>query len=175
MRRLPIAFALALVVLGAGCGTPTGAPTTSTDGSTVPPSSASTTSTSTTLPDDSPGAAALADAEARWAAAGATSYRFTLVRSCYCSDEWIGPFDVTVTDGVASVTRLGVAVDPTIAAELPLTAELLFAHLRAHLGDVDYRATFDAATGFPLSFWSDPIPGAADDELGLDTSDLQLG
>lgn len=165
-----------LAVLGVGCGTTPGTPTTSTDGSTVPPSSTSTTTTTTTtIPNDSPEAAELTDAEARWAATGATSYRFTLVRSCYCLDEWTGPFDVTVVDGVPSVTRLGVAVDPMIAAELPLTAELLFAHLRAHLDDADYRATFDAATGFPLSFWSDPIPEAADDELGLDTSNLQLG
>lgn len=176
MRRPSITLVLTLAVLGLGCGTPAGTPTTSTDGSTVPPSSTSTTtSSSTTVPNDSPEAVALADAESRWVATGATSYRFTLVRSCYCLDEWIGPFDVTVVDGIASVTRLGLAVDPTIAAELPLTAELLFAHLRAHLDDADYRATFDTATGFPLSFWSDPIPEAADDELGLDTSTLQLG
>lgn len=177
MHRRPNALVLSLAVFSLGCGTTTGTPTTSTGGSTVPPSSTSTTttSTSTTVPDDSPEAAALADAARRWAATGATSYRFTLVRSCYCLDEWIGPFDVMVVDGVASVTRLGVAVDPAIAAELPLTAELLFAHLRAHLDDADYRASFDTATGFPLSFWSDPIPEAADDELGLDTSTLQLG
>lgn len=169
MRTLPIAVATMLVTLTAACGTPSGAPATTA--SSTPP----TTSTTTSVPIGSPDAAALAAAEARWATLGATRYRFTLVRSCYCLEEWTGPFDVTVVDGVAEVTRLGVAVDPTIAAALPRTAELLFAHLWAHVDDTDYRATFDPATGLPLSFWSDPIPEAADDELGLDVSDLRLG
>ena len=32
---------------------------------------------------------------------------------------------------------------------------------------VAIRVEFDQATGLPLSIWSDPIPEAADDELGV--------
>jgi hypothetical protein len=32
--------------------------------------------------------------------------------------------------------------------------------------------TYDQATGLPLSVWSDPIPEAADDELGIEVRDF---
>jgi len=33
---------------------------------------------------------------------------------------------------------------------------------------------FDPISGFVLSVWSDPIPAAADDELGLTISDVVI-
>ena len=123
-----------------------------------------------TLPATPP--TSLAAARAAWETRGAVDYDFTIRRDCYCLDEYVGPFSVVVRDGWATATRDGAAVDPSLLEGLPLTAESLFAFADERETQAAFRATFDPTSGFLLSVWSDPIPEAADDELGLTISDL---
>ena len=112
---------------------------------------------------------ALEEARAAWASSGINNYDFTITRQCFCTEEYVGPFTVRVRDGVSTVTRSsdGSEVDPLVLNLLPLSAEELFRFAEERQDQASFRITFDQATGLPLSVWSDPIPEAADDELGV--------
>ena len=114
----------------------------------------------------------LDEARAAWASSGINNYDFTITRQCFCLETWIGPFAVRVRDGVSTVTRLsdGSEVEPMILEQLPLSAEELFQFAEERQEQASFRVTYDQATGLPLSVWSDPIPEAADDELGVEVS-----
>ena len=114
----------------------------------------------------------LEKARAAWVSSGATNYDFTITRQCFCMEEYVGPFAVRVRDGVSTVTRSsdGSEVDPLILNLLPLSAEELFRFAEERQDQASFRVEFDQATGLPLSVWSDPIPEAADDELGVEVS-----
>ena len=119
---------------------------------------------------------ALDEARAVWAASGIGDYDFTITRQCFCLETWVGPFAVRVRDGVSTVTRLsdGSEVEPMILEQLPLSAEELFAFAEERQEQASFRVTYDQATGLPLSIWSDPIPEAADDELGVEVRDFTV-
>ena len=125
----------------------------------------------TTTPSATPVGAidTLDEARAAWASSGINNYDFTISRQCFCTEEYIGPFAVRVRDGVSTVTRSsdGSAVDPDVLKQLPVSAEELFQFAEERQAQASFRITFDQATGLPLSIWSDPIPEAADDELGV--------
>lgn len=116
----------------------------------------------------------LADARAVWATRGSDDYHFTISRQCFCIDEYRGPFEVTVRDRAATVLREGAPADPRLLEGLPLDADALFAFAAEREQQQDFRATFDPTTGFLLSVWSDPIPEAVDEELGLTVTDFSL-
>ena len=115
---------------------------------------------------------ALDETRAVWAARDIGDYDFTITRQCFCLETWTGPFSVRVRDGVSTVTRLsdGSEVEPMILEQLPLSAEELFAFAEERQEQASFRVTYDQATGLPLIIWSDPIPEAADDELGVEVS-----
>ena len=150
-------FAAALLSVAlAACGSPAASPTTS------PTASA-------TIDGE---VDSLDEARLAWANAGIPSYDFTISRQCFCMESYIGPFTVQVRDGLSTVTRRsdGSEVDPLILDQLPLSAEELFAFVEERQEQASFRATYDQATGLPLTVWSDPIPEAADDELGIEVS-----
>ena len=154
-------LALALLTIAiAACAGPTGTPSPSL--SPVPSGTPSGTVDS------------LETARATWAASDINDYDFTITRQCFCVETWIGPFAVQVRDGVSVVTRAidGSKVEPMILEQLPLSAEELFQFAEERQGQASFRITYDQATGLPLSIWSDPIPGAADDELGIEVRDF---
>jgi hypothetical protein len=111
----------------------------------------------------------LDEARTAWASSGINNYDFTISRQCFCTEEYIGPFAVRVRNGVSTVTRSsdGSEVDPLILSLLPLSAEELFRFAEERQDQASFRVTYDQSTGLPLSVWSDPIPEAADDELGV--------
>ena len=117
---------------------------------------------------------ALDEARAAWASSGINNYDFTITRQCFCMEEYAGPFTVRVRDGVSTVTRRsdGSEVDPLVLNLLPLSAEELFRFAEERQDQASFRVTYDQTTGLPLSVWSDPIPEAADDELGVLVSDF---
>lgn len=123
--------------------------------------------------------AALDAAVARWEGVGAPTYTFTLTNGCFCAPETVGPIDIVVVDGVVqSMTLTDQVYDTTwIGSTVPAaqqqwiagTAEALFDLIRGRIGQKDFEATYDATTGFPVRFYSDPIPAAVDDEFGFST------
>ena len=118
----------------------------------------------------------LEEARAAWSSSGINNYDFTISRQCFCMEEYVGPFTVRVRDGVSTVTRSsdGSAVDPDVLKQLPVSAEELFQFAEERKDQASFRVEFDQATGLPLSVWSDPIPQAADDELGIEVRDFTV-
>ena len=112
---------------------------------------------------------ALDEARAAWASSGAANYDFVISRQCFCVVGYVGPFTVRVRSGASTVTYSsdGSAVDPDVLRQLPVNAEELFQFVEDRQDQASFRVGFDQATGLPLSVWSDPIPEAADDELGV--------
>ena len=157
LRNKRLSLALLTLVLAA-CASPT----------TTPQPSPSATPSGTPSGEID----ALDEARSVWAASGISNYDFTITRQCFCLETWVGPFAVRVRDGVSTVTRLsdGSEVEPMILEQLPLSAEELFAFAEERQEQASFRVTYDQATGLPLSVWSDPIPEAADDELGVEVS-----
>jgi hypothetical protein len=151
-----------LTLIVAACGSPTSSPTTS-------PSPSATASATIDGEIDT-----LDEARTVWASSGISSYRYTITRQCFCMETFIGPFAVQVQNGASIATRLsdGSEVDPIILELLPLSAEELFAFAEERQAQASFRVTYDQATGLPLSVWSDPIPEAADDELGIEVRDF---
>ena len=154
-RLMGALIALASILVATACTSPT----------TTPQPSPSATPSGTPSGEID----ALDEARAVWAASGISDYDFTITRQCFCLETWIGPFAVRVRDGVSTVTRLsdGSEVEPMILEQLPLSAEELFQFAEERQEQASFRVTYDQATGLPLSVWSDPIPEAADDELGV--------
>lgn len=129
--------------------------------------------------DPTLGAAAELDrAQARWSqAAGGVApsvYRYTVTPDCFCTPEWSEPFQVEVRGDLVTVTRDGVVVPDEIAALLPTDAAAIYRFAAERIAQAGFRAIYDERTGLPLSIWSDPIPGAADDELGLTISEIVI-
>ena len=111
----------------------------------------------------------LEKARAAWASGGTANYDFVISRQCFCLVEYVGPFTVRVRSGASTVSYSsdGSAVDPDVLRQLPVSAEELFQFAEYRQDQTSFRVEFDQATGLPLSIWSDPIPEAADDELGV--------
>ncbi len=151
-----------LTLIVTACGSPTSSPTTS-------PTPSATASATIDGEIDT-----LDEARTVWASSGISSYRYTISRQCFCMEEYIGPFTVQVQNGVSTATRLSdrSEVDPIILELLPLSAEELFDFVEERQAQASFRVTYDQATGLPLSVWSDPIPEAADDELGIEVRDF---
>ena len=158
-KRLALAL---LTVAIAACASPS--TTASPSPSPVPSGTPSGTPTGE--------ADSLEAARAAWAASGISNYDFTITRQCFCLETWVGPFAVRVRDGVSVVTRVsdGSEVNPLILDQLPISAEELFQFAEERQEQASFRVEFDQTTGLPLSIWSDPIPEAADDELGVEVS-----
>lgn len=114
---------------------------------------------------------------ATWDAAGIGSYTFTVMRGCFCPQEYIGPFTVTVVDGapVAVVRgRKEIPVDDETLGELPLTVEQLFTYIDevgAQADDVS--VSYDADLGFPSRISVDLYANAVDDEMQIAVSDFR--
>jgi len=172
-----VALTLLLVLLAA-CASPianpTVSPSPSAPASTSPEPSAE--GSPTAAPSGSPAGEinSLVEARAAWVRSGATNYDFVISRQCFCMLEYVGPFTVRVRNGVSTVTYSsdGSAVGAEALRQLPVNAEGLFAFVEERQEQASFRVTYDQPTGLPLSVWSDPIPEAADDELGIEVRDF---
>lgn len=120
------------------------------------------------------GVSAVGQARAKWERLEPRRYSFVLELKCFCTPEMSGPFAVTVRDGMEVVTREGQTVSPEWLTNVPTTAEELFTFVEERQNQKDFRAEFDQATGLPTKVWSDPIPEAVDDELGIIVSRIVI-
>jgi hypothetical protein len=124
--------------------------------------------------DADPAAAALADARARWGSLGASAYAFTVELQCFCTPEMRGPFEVSVAPDGTTVLREGELVGAEWLVSVPTDADALFAFVEERLGQAGLRAEYDPTSGLPTDAWSDPIPEAADDELGIRVTTIEI-
>lgn len=109
----------------------------------------------------------------RWTSLGPSSYRYTLVRSCFCP--YLGPVRVTVAaDTVVArlVVESGEPVPEHSEAAYP-TVDGLFELL---MDAFDHGAdaidvTYDPELGVPMSISIDFLEQAIDDELGIQVTE----
>lgn len=117
-----------------------------------------------------------------WQNSGITHYRFSLHIGCFCPFRSQMPITVEAQNGeIISMTY----PDGTLVAETDpnyetfsrhATIERIFSELEAGLaGDADeITVTYDSALGFPNEIYFDYIQAAADDELSLTVSNLEV-
>ncbi len=117
-----------------------------------------------------------------WQDSGITHYRFSLNIGCFCAFRNQMPITVEVQNGdVVSIT----APDGTIVTDADpsfetftkyATIDRIFSELEAGLaGDAEeVTVTYDATYGFPDNIYFDYIKAAADDELSLTVSNLEV-
>ena len=90
---------------------------------------------------------------------------------CFCLVDYVGPFEVTVTDGaVAEVAyapgALAEVDTPPADADI-LTVEDVFDAIERSIGTADeVRVTYDRETGVPTDVWIDASFQTADEEIG---------
>jgi hypothetical protein len=102
---------------------------------------------------------------ALWASNAIRSYTFTIERQCFCPEDYRGPFEVTVIEGVATLVTFqgGVAVAGRVQ-DLPKTMEAAFDLVLANVA-TEPDVLYDDRFGFPLRVALDPIKNGIDDEV----------
>ena len=116
-----------------------------------------------------PGETDLALARRRWALSNVQSYDYTASRSCFCAPASLRPITVTVSNGVVTRQVYADTGEPVPAAipdfsTIDAFFDLVDAAYARHADRVD--ATFDPASGVPISIWIDTSFQTADEEFG---------
>ncbi len=126
-------------------------------------------------PPAEPAQARLAEARARWAEVATDDYQFTIQTICFCQLSVVGPFRVTVVDGVTTdvINLEGGPVDADTRRAVPLSVDALFAKVAEALERADgIVVTYDDASGIPTSIDIDWIVNAIDDETTFEVRDF---
>lgn len=114
---------------------------------------------------------ALDSNRAKWAATGITSYLLVEGISCFCPQEFRGPFDITVSNG--AITAVSFSADSGLTGEPQRTGGLLtideaFERLQGFLNRdrpvARLSVTYDDAQGYITSFSVDIDTRIADEE-----------
>ena len=106
----------------------------------------------------------------RWEQSGLDSYEFTLVRNCFCPEDYRGPFSVTVENGVVTEALYqGSAAKDGVA----LTVDEVFDEIEQALDEgVLTEIIYDPTTGHPLVVQLDLAAIAAVGGLSLEISNV---
>lgn len=159
--------------------TPTTSPTPLPQPTPTPVPTATSTPEPTATPMPDPAVAELVTARGRWAAAGFDEYAYSLILSCECDDEAMGPRRVRVDGGrVIATTWFG---EPS---RYPgWSVEEIFSMVEETLADGKrVNVTYDSASGMPVRVRLDldaiPVDGGLDltitDVLVIDTIRAEL-
>ncbi len=120
--------------------------------------------------------------EKLWKDQGLRNYDFTLVRQCFCPEDWRGPVNIQVRNGAAvSVTYVsGGAAVTGGKFDNSDTIDKLFTILKdAYTGKGEFNqkaetvnVTYDARMGYPTTFYIDVSQAIADEEQGYTVTNL---
>jgi hypothetical protein len=125
--------------------------------------------------------AALEEARARWAANGFANYDYVFTRSCFCPEEFVGPYAASVRNNeVAGAAFRGTDLfDIDILEigrydEIIKTVDGVFAEIERALRTADsFTAEYDPVLGFPTNVYIDWIANAADEEVSYEIRSLR--
>jgi hypothetical protein len=126
-------------------------------------------------PDDSPDPddlAALREAGNRWEFTAITDYRYTLTFHCMCTEEYSGPFEVTVRDRqVVAATWKGNPIQPNHGPVY--TIEQVFELIEQTVEDgVDVEVAYDPDSGHPTNVILDVEAVAVDGGMAFSIANL---
>ena len=172
MKRC-IVFAVLLLVLSA-CGSSsstTDVPTTDAPTTTVPP---------TVDPLDEADAA-YAAARAMWESAELVDYDYSFSRGCFCPQEYVGPHEVSVRDGVVTAaTYDGIdlkklpILNLTSYDEIIQTVDGVFDEIDRAIDEADQlTAAYHPELGYPTDVFIDWEEMIADEEVNYTIVDLR--
>lgn len=172
MKRF-IVFAVLLLVLSA-CGSSS----TTTD---APTTVAPTTDPSTTVDPLDEADAAYAAARALWESADLVDYDYSFSRGCFCPQEYVGPHDVSVRDGiVTAATYDGIdlkklpTLNLTTYDEIIQTVDGVFDEIDRALDEAhSLTAAYHPELGYPTDVYIDWEEMMADEEVNYTISDLR--
>jgi hypothetical protein len=116
--------------------------------------------------------AGLLRARGLWEASRTDDYQFTLTVHCMCTEEYTGPFEITVRDErVVSATWQGKPLGPDQGAAR--TVEDVFALIDRAISDgIDIDVTYDAMLGYPQFVTIDVEAVAVDGGLAFTIDNL---
>jgi hypothetical protein len=111
----------------------------------------------------------------------ANNYDMTYEKSCFCPEEWRGPFRLQVRNGqvetatYTSESLRSTTVDPDVLTSLP-TVEGIFDNIQNGLDSLYYeiRVQYNETAGYPISAYTDWDQMIADDEFTYMLSDVEL-
>ena len=120
--------------------------------------------------------------EKLWKDQGLRNYDFTFERQCFCPEDWRGPVNIQVRNGVAVSVTYASSDEAVTEGKFnnANTIDKLFTMLEnayAGKGDFEQKAdtinvTYDAQMGYPTSFFIDVSYTIADEEQGYTVSIL---
>jgi hypothetical protein len=118
---------------------------------------------------------------AMWRTAGLSDYDYSFTRGCFCPEEFVGPYAVTVLENrVAAASFQGTDLfDIDILEigryeEIVKTVDGVFAEIERALREADsFTADYDPVLGYPTSVYVDWIANAADEEVGYTILNLR--
>jgi hypothetical protein len=116
----------------------------------------------------------------KWQDAGISHYRYNLFISCFCVFTQDMPLVIEVQDGkvVSMEFQSGNEIDPSLLElfEKYATIDRVFTEVEAGLNGAadNVVVTYDSTYGFPTEVTLDFEQQAADDELYLTLSDLEV-
>jgi hypothetical protein len=126
---------------------------------------------------------AYVDALARWEDSGlaGTDYDYTFTRGCFCPEEFIGPYQVSVRAGeVTSASFNGTDLFDIDILEIGRYDEIIktvfgvFAEIEQALREADsFTAEYHPDLGYPTNVYIDWIANAADEEVSYTIASLR--
>jgi hypothetical protein len=123
----------------------------------------------------------LADAMARWENSGSTDYDYLFTRTCFCPEEFVGPYRVAVrADIVTAATFNGTDLFDIDILEIGRYEEIIetvpgvFAEIERALVEADsIDVTYHPVYGYPTDVFIDWELNVADEEVGYRIEDLR--
>ena len=111
-------------------------------------------------------------ARALWADAGFADYQMTLTRSCFCPEDFRGPFAVSVEDETVTEVEFQ---GRDLSTDRALTVEALFDLLQDAYdqGAARVDVTYHPTLGYPMSLYIDVSEMMADEEVGYTVEGLE--
>lgn len=124
---------------------------------------------------------AFASALQKWQDAGLTDYDYSFTRGCFCPEEFVGPYAVSVREeAVEQATFKGTDLfDISILEigryeEIVKTVDGVFEEIERALRQADsFTADYDPVLGYPTNVYIDWIANAADEEVGYTIRSLR--
>jgi hypothetical protein len=120
--------------------------------------------------------------EKLWQSRNLTSYDFTLSRQCFCPEDWRGPVNIAVRDGmVTSVTYAtnSQTAQADIFGDVDTINELFDVIRGAYEGKNSFsqkaetvNVTYHSELGYPLTIYIDVSTMIADEEQGYTVENL---
>lgn len=124
---------------------------------------------------------AFADAVVRWENTGLLDYDYSFTRGCFCPEEFVGPYSVSVrAEEVAGASFRGTDLFDIDILEIGRYDEIIktvpgvFAEIERALREADsFTAEYHPQLGYPTSVHIDWIANAADEEVNYTIANLR--